>query len=222
MTPIKKIGFIGVGHMGSPMAGQLVKKGFDVTAFDLREGALHSFVAEHGGRTAATLADAGRGVDAVIFMLPDDKVVRQVLFGDGLAGHLARGAVAIDMSSSAPAGTVAIGNELAQRGIGYVDAPVMGGVVFAKDATLDIMAGGDPALVERLFDKGYKARPERAILFTIEAWDVNCSSHIVTRFTETEIEQALATVQAKIAELEAENARLHAALAQRSPSEPSR
>jgi predicted pyridoxine 5'-phosphate oxidase superfamily flavin-nucleotide-binding protein len=78
----------------------------------------------------------------------------------------------------------------------------------------------DPALVERLFDKSYKARPERAILFTIEAWDVNCSSHIVTRFTEAEIEQALATVQAKIAELEAENAALRAALAQQSASEP--
>ena len=72
----------------------------------------------------------------------------------------------------------------------------------------------DAALVEKLFDAGYKARPERAILFTIEAWDVNCSSHIVTRFTEAEIEQALTAVQAKIAELEAENARLRAALAQ--------
>lgn len=71
----------------------------------------------------------------------------------------------------------------------------------------------DPALVERLFDKGYKARPERAVLFTIEAWDVNCSAHIVTRFTEAEIGEALAAVQAKIAELEAENARLRAALA---------
>src|SRR5262249_57481920 len=65
----------------------------------------------------------------------------------------------------------------------------------------------DPALIERLFDKGYQARPERAILFTIEAWDVNCSSHIVTRFTEAEIGDALVAVQAKIAELEAENAR---------------
>ena len=72
----------------------------------------------------------------------------------------------------------------------------------------------DPALVERLFDQGTKARPERAILFTIEAWDVNCSSHIVTRFTEAEIAEAMATVQAKIAELEAENARLRALLAQ--------
>ena len=71
----------------------------------------------------------------------------------------------------------------------------------------------DPALVEKLFDKGYKARPERAILFTIEAWDVNCSAHIVTRFTEAEIGEALATVQAKIAELEAENARLRALVA---------
>ena len=71
------------------------------------------------------------------------------------------------------------------------------------------------ALVDKLFDKGYKAKPERAILFTIEAWDVNCSSHIVTRFTEAEIEQALATVQTKIAELEAENARLRALLADR-------
>jgi uncharacterized protein len=74
----------------------------------------------------------------------------------------------------------------------------------------------DAALVEKLFDQGYKAKPERAILFTIEAWDVNCSSHIVTRFTEVEIGEALATVQAKIAELEAENARLRAALAERS------
>jgi predicted pyridoxine 5'-phosphate oxidase superfamily flavin-nucleotide-binding protein len=72
----------------------------------------------------------------------------------------------------------------------------------------------DPALVERLFDKGYKAKPERAIVFTIEAWDVNCSQHIVTRFTEAEISEALSTVQARIAELEAENARLRALLQQ--------
>ena len=74
----------------------------------------------------------------------------------------------------------------------------------------------DPALVEKLFDQGYKARPERAILFTIEAWDVNCSAHIVQRFTETDIAEAMAKVQAKIAELEAENARLRAALAHKS------
>jgi predicted pyridoxine 5'-phosphate oxidase superfamily flavin-nucleotide-binding protein len=79
---------------------------------------------------------------------------------------------------------------------------------------------GDPALVERLFDKGYKARPERAILFGIEAWDVNCSAHIVTRFTEAELEQAFTAVQDKIAALQNENARLRAALAQQGKLAP--
>jgi len=78
----------------------------------------------------------------------------------------------------------------------------------------------DPALIERLFDEGYKARPERVILFTIEAWDVNCSSHIVTRFTEDEIEEAFAAVRDRIAELEAENARLREALVKQ-PASPS-
>lgn len=68
----------------------------------------------------------------------------------------------------------------------------------------------DPVLIEKLFDHGYKAKPERAILFSIDAWDVNCSQHIVTRFTETDIEQILGSMQAKaqvrITELETENA----------------
>jgi uncharacterized protein len=72
----------------------------------------------------------------------------------------------------------------------------------------------DPALVERLFDAGYRAKPERAILFTIEAWDVNCSQHIVTRFTEADLEQAFADVRNKVAALQEENARLRALLAQ--------
>lgn len=155
MNPIKKISFIGVGNMGNAMAGQLVKKGFDVTVFDARAETAQAFVKQHGGTATATLAAAGQGADAVIFMVPDDKVVRQVLFADGLAESLAKGTMVIDMSSSAPTGTMAIGNDLDSRGIGYVDAPVMGGVIFAKDATLDIMAGGDAALVERckpLFD----------------------------------------------------------------------
>ena len=81
----------------------------------------------------------------------------------------------------------------------------------------------DPALVEKLFDAGYKAKPERAVLFTIEAWDVNCSSHIVTRFTEIEIEDAFAAVRAKVEALQAENARLHALIAQQaSSSEPAK
>ena len=82
------------------------------------------------------------------------------------------------------------------------------------------MVENDPALIERLFDQGYKARPERVILFTVEAWDVNCSAHIVTRFTEEEIEEAFVAVRDKIAELETENARLRAALAKQPASPP--
>jgi predicted pyridoxine 5'-phosphate oxidase superfamily flavin-nucleotide-binding protein len=79
----------------------------------------------------------------------------------------------------------------------------------------------DPVLVEKLFDAGYKAKPERAILFTIGAWDVNCSQHIVTRYSEADIEEALTTVQAKISELQAENASLRAALGrQQEPEGP--
>lgn len=73
----------------------------------------------------------------------------------------------------------------------------------------------DDALVARLFDPGYRARPERAILFTIEAWDVNCSQHITARMTVEEVEGLLGTVQERIAALQAENARLQAALAER-------
>jgi len=72
----------------------------------------------------------------------------------------------------------------------------------------------DVALVEKLFDAGYKAKPERAILFTIEAWDVNCSQHIVTRYTEAQLEAGFADVRRHIAALEAENATLRAQLAQ--------
>jgi uncharacterized protein len=73
----------------------------------------------------------------------------------------------------------------------------------------------DAALVTKLFDEGYKARPDRAILFTIEAWDANCSSHIVARYTEPQLEEFCTAVRTRIGELEAENAKLRAALEQK-------
>jgi predicted pyridoxine 5'-phosphate oxidase superfamily flavin-nucleotide-binding protein len=73
----------------------------------------------------------------------------------------------------------------------------------------------DPALLARLADPGYRARPERAILFTVEAWDVNCSQHITPRFTEAEVTEATAPMRDRIAALEAENAQLRAQARQR-------
>ncbi len=77
----------------------------------------------------------------------------------------------------------------------------------------------DPALLARLADPGYRARPERAILFTLEAWDVNCSQHITARFTEDEVAQATAPLLARIAALETENARLAAVALPTSPQD---
>lgn len=154
MNPIKKIGFIGIGNMGAPMAGHLIRRGFDVTVYDIRREAVTGFVAQHGGKSAASLVDVAHGMDAVITMLPDDKVVRKVVLGDGsencIAAGLAQGAVVVDMSTCSPTATRSLAEALKPRGIDVVDAPVMGGVIFAKDATLDIMVGGDPSLVERV------------------------------------------------------------------------
>jgi 3-hydroxyisobutyrate dehydrogenase len=149
MQIIRKIGFIGIGNMGAPMAGQLAGKGYAVTAYDSRKPVVDAWLGQHAGTGAASLAALAAAADAVIFMVPDDKVVKAILFDEGLAGHLAAGTVVLDMSSSDPEGTVEIGRRLAARGIEYVDAPVMGGVPFAKDGTLDIMAGGNPTTIER-------------------------------------------------------------------------
>jgi 3-hydroxyisobutyrate dehydrogenase len=153
MSSIKKIGFIGVGNMGNPMAGHLVKVGFDVTVYDLRPEIMQAFIAQHGGKAARSLVELAENADAVITMLPDDKVVRKAVLGDGsencVAAGLASGAVVIDMSTSDPTGTRALAEALKPRGIAVIDAPVMGGVVFAKDGTLDIMVGGDKELAER-------------------------------------------------------------------------
>jgi predicted pyridoxine 5'-phosphate oxidase superfamily flavin-nucleotide-binding protein len=78
----------------------------------------------------------------------------------------------------------------------------------------------DPALLARLSDSGYRARPERAILFTVEAWDVNCSQHITARFTEDEVAQATAPLLERIASLETENARLRTAAVATAVPEP--
>ncbi|HWL27799.1 MAG TPA: NAD(P)-dependent oxidoreductase, partial [Burkholderiaceae bacterium] len=94
-------------------------------------------------------ADVARGADAVIFMLPNEAALRQVLFEQGLAEGLPAGGIAIDMGTTSPAATREIGNGLAALDLHYLDAPVMGGVVFARDASLDIMVGGNAAAIER-------------------------------------------------------------------------
>lgn len=151
MQAIKKIGFIGVGNMGNPMAANLLKGGFDVTVFDARPETAAAFVAQHGGRAAASLADLACGADAIVTMLPDDKIVRKVMLdAGGAAGAMSKGAMLIDMGTCDPTGTRNTAEALEKLGLTMVDAPVMGGVVFARDATLDIMVGGSDEMVARV------------------------------------------------------------------------
>ncbi|WP_454918858.1 NAD(P)-dependent oxidoreductase [Xanthobacter sediminis] len=143
-----RIAFVGLGMMGLPMAGCLLRAGYAVAGADLSEKARDAFSAQ-GGTACADARTAVEGAGIVITMLPDGKVVRAALLGaDGVAEMLPAGTLVIDMSSSAPLGTAKLGAELAERGLRLVDAPVSGGVRRAVDGSLAIMAGGDPDAVE--------------------------------------------------------------------------
>ncbi|MDW8316012.1 MAG: NAD(P)-dependent oxidoreductase, partial [Rhodovarius sp.] len=143
----ERIGFIGIGRMGWPMAANLLARGFDVAVADRDTARVARFAAELGGRAAADAAEAARGAQAVITMLPTSREVAEV--ARAIRPVLTRGALLIDMTSGQPGATRAIAAELAQAGIEMVDCPVSGGVARARTAELAIMAGGDPAVLDR-------------------------------------------------------------------------
>ena len=143
-----RIGFIGVGTMGLPMAVNLVKKGFTVTAFDVNPAAVKA-AAGAGMGAAASAAEAVAGADLVITMLPSSPHVESAFTGDGGVLMAARkGTLCVDMSTIDPAVTRRLAAAAAERGLRFVDAPVSGGVPRATDGTLAIMVGGAPADVE--------------------------------------------------------------------------
>lgn len=144
----RRVGFVGLGAMGLPMARNLARAGHALTLFDADPDRLAAAAAETGGTAAADLADLAADVEAVILMLPDGRTVRRVLIEDGLAEALSDGVLAIDMSSSDPQGTRALGAELSARGLRFMDAPVSGGVKRAADGSLAIMMGGEPATMD--------------------------------------------------------------------------
>jgi 3-hydroxyisobutyrate dehydrogenase len=147
---IGTIGVIGIGNMGRPMAANLVKGGYQVVAYDADAKRAQQFAKDHGVKSAATLAELGKNVDAIVTMLPTGKEVRACLLeteGGALAANLPKGALVIDMSSADPVGTRALHADLAKQNLALVDAPVSGGVPRATDGTLAIMIGGDAAAV---------------------------------------------------------------------------
>lgn len=139
MSP--RIGFVGLGNMGVPMSAAIAAAGAPLTVFDIDapRGAAHA--AAIGATAAPDLAALGAASDVVVTMLPTGQIVRSAVLEQGLVDGLAPGALVIDMSSSVPHGSVALAEALAERGIGFVDAPVSGAVPRARTATLTIMAG---------------------------------------------------------------------------------
>jgi 3-hydroxyisobutyrate dehydrogenase len=142
IVPPARVALIGLGLMGLPMGQRLLAAGFSVHGADISAEARAAF--DHAGGTAfGRASEAAEGAAAIITMLPNGRVVRAALFGEhGAAPALASGTPVIDMSSSAPTDTQALGEDLAARGIPLIDAPVSGGVRRARDGSLAIMAGG--------------------------------------------------------------------------------
>jgi 3-hydroxyisobutyrate dehydrogenase len=151
VTPPARVGFVGLGNMGAPMALRLAKAGYQVMVADASPAAVERFAATVACERADSLKSLGAACGVVITMLPDGKVVREVLLGtNGLAASLAAGSVIIDMSSASPVGTRELSADLAKRGIPLVDAPVSGGVKKAVDGSLAIMVGGEADPVARV------------------------------------------------------------------------
>ncbi|NDW03163.1 NAD(P)-dependent oxidoreductase [Jiella pacifica] len=143
------VGLVGIGMMGWHMAANLVKAGRDVVIYDADQARVQSFTAEIGGQAAGDLASLAGKAATVITMLPNSKIVTDVVLGEnGLAAGMGEGSTLIEMSSGVPADTIALGAQLAEQGIAIIDAPVSGGVPRAKTGELTIMAGGDEAVVE--------------------------------------------------------------------------
>ena len=151
---MSKIGFIGLGIMGTPMAGHLQKDGHELFLHDIQD--LPKELLDGGGRECSSAKEVAAQSEIVIIMVPDTPHVEAVLFGEnGLAEGLSPGQTVVDMSSISPLETKGFAKKIEDLGCAYMDAPVSGGEVGAKNAALTIMVGGDEetfAKVKPLFE----------------------------------------------------------------------
>lgn len=145
-----KLGFIGIGAMGKPMAKNLLKAGYEVFVFDLAEANVKEMAAQ-GAVACATNTELAASVDVVFTSLPNSAIVESVMNGEnGVFNACKPGTVIIDMSSVSPASTKRMANLAAGKGLSYVDAPVSGGTAGAAAGTLTIMVGADQETFERI------------------------------------------------------------------------
>jgi 3-hydroxyisobutyrate dehydrogenase-like beta-hydroxyacid dehydrogenase len=150
MARPERVAFLGLGIMGAPMAGHLCRAGFDVIAWNRTAARAEEFAEASGARVAATPAEASAEAEVTVTMVVDGPQVEEVLFGEqGAASAMAGGHLAIDMSTIPPATARAVAERLAERDVGFLDAPVTGSRPKAEDGTLTIMVGGAEAALER-------------------------------------------------------------------------
>lgn len=148
MDAPQRIGFIGLGIMGAPMAANLVKASYQVTGYNRSPAAVQRLAAL-GGRAATSVAEAVRDADVVITVLPDTPDVEAVVLSDdGVLAHAPSGLLHIDMSSISPAASRGVATRAAAAGVRSLDAPVSGGEQGAVEGALSIMVGGEAADVE--------------------------------------------------------------------------
>ena len=149
MTTSLKLGFIGLGIMGAPMAGHLIKAGHQLFVFT--HGKLSAEIAATNAKACASATEVAQHADIVIIMVPDTPDVAAVLFGEGgVASGLSKGKTVVDMSSISPIETKEFAKKINALGCDYLDAPVSGGEVGAKAASLTIMVGGPEAAFGRV------------------------------------------------------------------------
>lgn len=144
------VAFLGLGAIGEPMARHLAAPEFTLAVWNRTASKAAAFAAQHKARHATTPADAARGAEVVVTCLPTSREVESLLDGpDGLLAGMARGALLMDCTSGDPATSRRIAGRLAEQGIGFLDAPVSGGIAGAEIGTLTVMVGGDAALLAR-------------------------------------------------------------------------
>ena len=146
----ERVGFIGLGIMGSRMAANLAAAGYELTVWNRTAATAEAFATEHGVSVAATPAELAAVSDVVIKIVVDGEQVEEILFGEkGIVSGARAGMLCIDMSTISPEMTRSLGERLGEHGIAFVDAPVTGSSPGAEAGTLTIMAGGTEADLQR-------------------------------------------------------------------------
>ena len=146
---MSKIGFVGLGIMGTPMAEHLIKAGHEVSLYSIPS--VPAALIDAGGTSCASGTEVAQNADIVFIMVPDTPHVAAALFGEnGIAQGLTAGKTVVDMSSISPIETKEFAQKIRALGCDYLDAPVSGGEVGAKNATLSIMVGGEQAIFDKV------------------------------------------------------------------------